>query len=133
MITRQDLAAVIGERTLHTHNTKKLAAELAAYLLEERRTADLESLIRDIMQYRMENGVIEANLVSAHDLPDVVIRDVKVLLQKEYPNARKLNIDAQLDPQVIGGLRIELPNEQLDMTVKAKLDTFKRLTATGDM
>lgn len=133
MITRQDMAAVIGERTLHVRDTRKLAAAVAGYLLEERRTADLESLIRDIMQYRMGNGVIEANVVSAHELPDVVLRDVKAVLRQQYPKVRELHVDVQIDTSVIGGLRIELPNEQLDMTVQSKLDTFKRLTATGDM
>lgn len=132
-IPRSDLAAVIGERTLQVRDVKHLAAAVAAYLLEERRTADLESLIRDIMQYRLENGVVEANVVSAHELPSIVLEDVKQILHQDYPKARELNIDAQIDPMVVGGLRIELPNEQLDMTVQTKLDTFKRLTATGDM
>lgn len=132
-IARSDLAAILGERTLHVRNVKHLAAAIAAYLLEERRTADLESLIRDILQYRLEHGIVEATVVTAHDLSREVIQDVQQLLHKEYPHARKLNIDALVNPSVVGGLRIELPNEQLDMTVQTKLDTFKRLTATGDV
>ncbi len=131
-VLRKELARVIGERTLHIRDVRTLSAAIAAYLLEERRTHDLESLIRDIMQYRIENGIVEANLVSSHELPAHVIQDVKDILKQEYPHAKELELDSQIDPEVVGGLRIELPNEQLDLTVRTKLDTFKRLT-TGDI
>ncbi len=130
---RHELTEVIGERTLHIRDVRTLAGAIASYLLEERRTGDLESLIRDIMQYRIEHGVVEANIVSAHELPGYVIEDVKDILKHEYPHAKELELDSQIDPSVIGGLRIELPNQHLDMTVRAKLDTFKRLTATGEV
>ncbi len=132
MISRLDLAAVIGERTLHIKDVRTLSAAIAAYLLEQRRTADLESLIRDIMQYRMDHGHLEANIVSAHPLPAVVLKDVTQILNQQYPHMKELNLDAQLDENVVGGVRIELPNEQLDLTVRSKLDTFKRLT-TGEI
>lgn len=131
-ITRQDLASVLGERTLHIKDVRTLAAAIAAYLLEERRTGDLESLIRDIMQYRMERGHVEVNVVSAHPLSDLVLKDVKHILHQQYPHAKELNIDSQLDPTVVGGVRLELPNEQLDLTVRSKIDTFKRLM-TGEI
>lgn len=131
MIPRRDLAAVIGEHTLRIKDVRKLAGAIAGYLLEEGRTADLESLIRDIMQYRMDHGIVEADIVSAHELPDHVMDDVKAILKREYPHAKEIDLDTEINPNVIGGVRIELPNEQLDMTVKAKLDTFKRLTVGG--
>jgi F-type H+-transporting ATPase subunit delta len=130
-IARKDLAAILGERTLHVRDVRTLAGAIAAYLLEEKRTSDLESLIRDIMQYRLDHGIVEADLVSAHELPEHVLQDVKAILRQEYPHAKEINLDTDVDPAVVGGVRIELPNEQLDMTVKAKLDTFKRLTV-GD-
>lgn len=132
MIARRDLAAVIGERTLHVRDVRTLAGAIAAYLLEERRTADLESLIRDIMQYRIDNGIVEADIISAHELPAHVIADVKAIIHGEYPHAKEIDIDTEIQPEVVGGVRIELPNEQLDMTIKTKLDTFKRLTV-GDV
>lgn len=131
MIPRSDLAAVLGERTLHVRDVRTLAGAIAAYLLEERRTADLESLIRDIMQYRLDHGIVEADVISARELPEHVMKDVRDILGKEYPHAKEIDLDTDIKPEVIGGVRIELPNEQIDMTVKAKLDTFKRLTSGG--
>jgi F0F1-type ATP synthase delta subunit len=36
-----------------------------------------------------------------------------------------------LDPEVLGGVRLSLANQQLDLSVEAKLNKFKQLTLTG--
>ncbi|HTE22791.1 MAG TPA: F0F1 ATP synthase subunit delta [Candidatus Limnocylindria bacterium] len=129
MISRRHLAEVIGERTLQVHDSKKLAKAVAAYLLDTHDTDDLESLIRDIMEYRAQHGVVEAVAVSAHDLSDDVIRDLEAILKKEHPKAKSVHIISRKDPSVVGGVRLQMANEQLDLTIKDRLDAFKRLTA----
>lgn len=127
---RQLLAQTIAERTLEVRDGKTLAREVAAYLLLERRTDELESILRDVMQYRaVHQGVLEAELVSAHDVSQHVLDEVKKLLASAYPKAKTVHITPRLDPSVIGGLRVDMPNEQLDMTVAAKLATLKRFVA----
>ncbi len=128
-VPRQILAKTIAERTLHVHDTKMLAGEIAAYLLAERRTAELESILRDIMQYRTNHGLLEAELVSAHDVSEHVLEETRQLLQHAYPTAKTVRVNSRVDPKVIGGIRIDMANERLDMTVAAKLATFKRFTA----
>lgn len=130
-VSRKHLAEIISNRTLKEKDPSKLARIVAAYLLEEGITGDLESLIRDVMQHRMDHGVLEARVVTAHTLPQNVLDDVQELLKKEYPDAQQIDLDAEVDPSVVGGIRIDLPNDQLDLTVKARLDTFKRLTVGG--
>lgn len=127
-VPRHILAEAIAERTLHVVDKKLLAREIAAYLLAERRTSELESILRDIMQYRTDHGVLEAEVVTAHEVTEHVMTEVKQLLQTSYPNAKKVHLASRVDPDVIGGLRIDMANEQLDMSVSAKLATFKRIT-----
>ena len=129
--SRTHLAEVIGERTLHVTDPKLLAKEVAAYLLTEYRTADLDSLIRDIMQYRAEHGHVEAEVITAHELPAEITRELKQLLKDEYPKAKDLKLRETIDSSIIGGLRLRLPNEQLDLSVQAQLAKFKRLTTEG--
>jgi F0F1-type ATP synthase delta subunit len=128
-LLRQELAEIIGERTLHITDRQKLARSIAAYLAAERRHVDLSSLMRDVMQYRIDHGIIEAVAVSAHELNDTVIKDVKDLLKDHFPHAKKILVDTRIDETVVGGIRIELPRENLDLSVKAKLNLFKRLVA----
>ncbi len=128
-VSRRHLSEVIAEQTLHVQDTAQLAREIAAYLLDEHRTGDLQSILRDIMQYRADRGIVEAQVVSAHEITDAVKKDIKDILQQEYPEAKTLLLLTRQDESVVGGVRIELANEQLDMTVRKKLDTFKRLTS----
>lgn len=129
MISRAHLSEVIGERTLETSDSKELAREVAAYLLDTNRTADLDSLLRDIMEYRAIHGVIDAEAVSAHEIAESTIKDIIKIIEAEYPKATTVQVERRVDPSVIGGIRVDMANEQLDLTVRDQLDTFKRLTA----
>jgi F0F1-type ATP synthase delta subunit len=132
MSTEHRLAEVIGARTLHTSDFHQLALELAAYLLDSGQTYELEPLMRDIMAYRAHHGVVEATTVSAHQLSTQDITDIEQILRQEYPRASSLLIDKAEDPNVIGGVKLNMPGEQLDLTVRAKVNTFKRLTTAGE-
>lgn len=127
--SRHHLAEVIAEKTIHIKDEKMLAKEIAAYLLDEKQTNGFESLIRDILQYRADHGYVEVNVVSASPLNEIVISDVRNILKSEFSDAKSIVINQKHDDSVVGGIRIDMANEQLDMTVKSKLNTFKRLTA----
>ena len=129
--TRHNLSTVIGKKTLNITDRKALVNEIAAYLLEENLTADLDSIMRDVMQYRLENGIVEAVVVSAHELSAVDMKDIEELLKAEYPTAKSYVIDQRYDPDVIGGVKIDLPGAQLDLTVFEKLSVFKRHAVAG--
>jgi len=129
MVSRLELAKVIAERTMHISDSTKLSQAVAGYLLEEGRVDELDSLMRDVLNYRAKHGHVEATVVSAHPISEAVKKDVLAAIKSEYPDARDFVINEKVDPSVVGGLRIELANEELDLTVQAKLNTFKRLTA----
>jgi len=128
-VTRKELTEVIGERTLHIKDKQKLVNGIAAYLAAEHNQVDLASLTRDVMQYRLERGYVEAVAVSAHDLPQNVIDDIVALLKEHYPSAKHVHVDTLVDESIVGGIRIELPREVLDLSVKSKLNLFKHLVA----
>jgi F0F1-type ATP synthase delta subunit len=110
----------------------ELARETAAYLIVERRVSEFASLLRDIEQYRADHsGVVELTAVSAHELDTKVVDDIKSKISQAYPGAKDFIINQQLDPSVVGGVRLELANQQLDLSVRNKLNAFKQLTG-GD-
>ena len=128
-LTRRHLSEVIGERTLHVTDQAKLTNAIAAYLLFEHKTADLEPLMRDVMQYRLEHGAVEVMAITAHQLSDDIKTEIEQLMKQQYPGSKDVVIDEVNDPSVVGGVRLQLPNEQLDLSVASKINTFKRLTA----
>jgi F0F1-type ATP synthase delta subunit len=132
MIDRSRLAEVIAERTMHAGNVEHLKREIAAFLLAEKLSASVESIMRDVMAYRAEHGLVEATVVSAYPLTALTRKDVLRELKDEYPHAGSIVLNEKLDPSLVGGVKIESVNEQLDMTVRAKLNKLKRLTAARD-
>lgn len=130
-IARHMLAATIAQRTLASSDLKQLGDELAAYLLTEHRTSELDSLMRDIMQYRADHGTVEVLAVTAHPLTQAVRADIKKEIKRLYPAAAQIVITERYDATVIGGVRLELANQQLDLSVRNKLNRLKQLTAAG--
>ena len=126
-VSREQLAEVIGEKTMHIKNADGLAKAIATYLSEEHKSIDLASLTRDVMQYRLEHGIVEATVVSAHELTPVVMKDIEELLKDHFPDAKSIILDNSVDVKMVGGVRIDLPKESLDLTVRSKLNLFKRL------
>jgi len=128
---RHLLVEAINQRTKSISDPKLLAQEIAAYLLTENLVTDLEPLLRDLIQHRIDEGNVEATLVSAHDLTDEVTKDVKKILAEHYPSAKKISINSKVNPEIVGGVRLVMPNEQLDLTVLRKLSSFKSHVMAG--
>jgi F0F1-type ATP synthase delta subunit len=132
MADRTELAAVIGERTLHEGDLKKLETAVAAYLLEQNMEGQLDSLMRDVLKYRAAHGIVEATAVSAFPLTGDTRSEVLQVLKAEYPSAKSYHLNERINPDVIGGVRLEMADEELDLTVRSKLNTLKRLTAARE-
>ena len=122
-VVAEAITARIGRES-----TKKLSQDVGAYLLETGRVGELDSLLRDVMQQRANAGTLEAVAITARPLTDKVRGDIKARLAKLCPTAKHIIIDEQIDPDVVGGVKIELPNEQLDLSIRSKLNKFKQLT-----
>jgi F0F1-type ATP synthase delta subunit len=131
--SRSQIADIVATRTLSSSpQVSRISRSVAAYLLENGRTGELESLMRDVIEVRSEQGVVEVAAVSANKLSSDVVRDIRREIKKRYPNAKKILLNEQLDPSVVAGVRLELPGEQLDLSVRAQLNRFKQLTSVGE-
>lgn len=129
---RTRVARLIADKSLQQQGvSQELAREVAAYLLTERRVGELDSLLRDIGADWAAAGIIEVLAYSAHPLTEVIEAEIVAQVKRLYPAAQQIRITAVPDPEVIGGVRLRLPNQQLDLSIEAKLNRFKQLTLTG--
>ena len=128
---RSRLAAIIAERSQQSSGSKELSQEMAAYLLAEGRTGELDSILRDVMQYNADHGIVEVVAVDARPLSVSVKSDIENLIKGLFPNSKQIIISEQIDTSVIGGVRLELANQQLDLSIRSKLNRFKQLTTAG--
>jgi F0F1-type ATP synthase delta subunit len=130
---RTRIAGVIADRTLKKGMSKRLSREVAAYLLNERRVNELDSVLRDVQADWAEAGYVEVIASSAHGLTAGNKAAITKRIKQLYPQAKWIIITEVYDPEVIGGVRLNLPDRQLDLSVQAKLNKFKQLTsAPGD-
>jgi len=125
---RSAMVKVIAKKA-KSENPKQLAKDIAQYLLAEKRVGDLDSLMRDIQQFRADTGDIEVSALSAHTLSEQSIKEIKSVIKNHYPAAKSIQINQVVDPSVVGGIRLIFANEQLDLSIRYKLSKFKQLTA----
>ena len=130
-VSRIKIAEVIGDQTLKTFDSKKLAKQIAAYLLAEGRVDELDSLVRDIIDYRAKYGILEVTSFSAHELTSQLKTQIEKLARSYRSDAKKIILNESLDKQLIGGVKLRLANDQLDLTIRAKLNRFRQLTNEG--
>ena len=109
-------------------SARRFSSQVAGYLLDNNMTDELDSLTRDMVSYRAASGVVEVNTVSAHQLSGTALKEVRSKVKQLYPSARQIILNQRIDPDQIGGVRLELPDQQLDLSVRGKLNQFKQLT-----
>ncbi|MES2946394.1 MAG: F0F1 ATP synthase subunit delta [Pseudomonadota bacterium] len=68
-------------------------------------------------------GSSDAIVYSAFALEDAALADLASTLEKRF--GRKLNLKVELDPSLIGGIRVVVGDEVLDTSVKARLEQMK--------
>jgi F-type H+-transporting ATPase subunit delta len=128
---RHDIARIIAEKTLLMTDSKKLVQEIAQFLVEDGITTDLDAIIREVMNYRAEAGYIEVMAISANPLSQADLADIRELLEQEYPKGKSFVINQRIDKSVVGGVKLEMPGELLDLTLSNRLNQFKHLAAAG--
>ncbi|MCW5655222.1 F0F1 ATP synthase subunit delta [Hydrogenophaga sp.] len=87
----------------------------------------LEALPEIASQFRaLKNaqlGSYDATVYSAFRVEDDVLADLSGVLEKRF--GRKLNLKVELQPELIGGIRVVVGDEVLDTSVKARLEQMK--------
>jgi F-type H+-transporting ATPase subunit delta len=68
-------------------------------------------------------GAFDATVYSAFEMDSAALADLSGVLEKRF--ARKLNLQVQLQPDLIGGIRVVVGDEVLDTSVKARLQQLK--------
>lgn len=95
-------------RTVIDNNRLTVLPEIAAQFL--------------ILKNRL-SGSADAVVYSAFPIAENVLGELVQLLERRF--ARKLNVSVELEPELIGGVRVVVGDEVLDTSVKARLQQMK--------
>lgn len=121
--SRVKLARYISDRISSGVSKSIISAQVAAFLIESGKTAEVNSLLRDVIEdSAVRHGYLEVIAVSARELSKETRSEIERLSKKQYPNAKKIIINSEIDPEAVGGVRLLFPQDQLDLSMKTKLN-----------
>ena len=115
-LSRRKIAAYVADRYLAGESLDSLIPQVAAYLAEAGRLREADLVARAIEDTLAEKGHVVATVTSAHPLTDAERRDIQTLIGAKHIAMREV-----VDPEVLGGVRIETPGAQLDATIQNNL------------
>ena len=72
---------------------------------------------------REHEGVVEARIISAMPMTEDAARPLLAALEAKY--GRKVSAQIEVDPELIGGVRIILGDKVIDATVRGRLDAMR--------
>ncbi len=121
--SRAKLASYVAGAVDDQQSFKTLAQDIAAYLIETGKTAELNSLLRDVSEERAQTkGLLEVTAVSAYELNAQEKQEIEAVARKQYPKVKKIVIREELDPAAVGGVKLLFPHHQLDLSIRTKLN-----------
>ena len=103
----------------------KLAVNIAAYLLEEHRVGELDSLVREIQQDWADSGYVDVIARVARPINDRLTNDLATPFKRLYPSAKQVKVTPVIDQSVVGGAVLELGQQRLDLSIARRLNRFK--------
>lgn len=122
---RAQVEQVVAVMTAAAKQT--LAAGVQNFLQTVVENGRLAALPEIVAQYHVlanaASGVSDAQIYSAFEISDAQLAELKASLEKRF--GRKLDTHVQLEPGLIGGVRVVVGDEVLDTSVKARLERMK--------
>ncbi len=105
------------------------AKNLVAALVENGRLALLPEIAEQFkLLVNQQQGSADAEITSAFPMEAPQVADLVSALEKKF--GRKLNPSVNVDPSLIGGVRVVVGDEVLDTSVRAKLQQMQSVLAS---
>jgi F-type H+-transporting ATPase subunit delta len=102
----------------------EMAQNFLRTVIDNGRLAAMPEIAR---QFRVlknaQQGAFDAVVYSAFELDGAALADLSGVLETRF--GRKLNLQVELQPDLIGGVRVVVGDEVLDTSIKARLEQMK--------
>jgi F-type H+-transporting ATPase subunit delta len=121
MASRMQVASYVADR-LQSDRAGALRSA-AAWLADKGQPRQARYLARDVAQVLTTRGYVWAQVTTARPLSTEARREVEGFIKKAT-GARELELETALDPDMIGGIKIETPGQALDASIQTKLARY---------
>ena len=97
-------------------------------LAERHRVAALFRIRREFdALWREENRLLEVRVTSAKPLDDELVKSIGQRIEEQ--TGQRIDLDANVDPDVIGGLVLRVGNMVMDASVRGRLERLRKEVA----
>jgi F-type H+-transporting ATPase subunit delta len=104
---------------------EELVRNFLLLLAEKNRAGEIEEIAREFERLvAEEEGILGVELTTAVELSDEEARDV--IEQIEKASGRKVEATRNVDPDLIGGLVLQVGSLRLDASVRGRLNRLRR-------
>jgi F-type H+-transporting ATPase subunit delta len=111
-------------------DAEELVRNFLLVLADKGRTGQLEEIARELERLiARHEGVVHAELTTAVELSDEEAR--KLLDQIEQASGSKVEARRSVDPDLIGGIVLQVGSHRLDASVRGRLERLRRQLATA--
>ncbi len=113
---------IIAEKLNFSKNIKNFFS----LLVEKRRIFYVEKIIHSFLKLcSQKRGEIKASLVSSKNLSNEELNEISSQFSESLGS--KIKFDYSVDPNLIGGVKIQLGSLMVDTSIKNKLKKYKKL------
>ncbi len=126
-LSRRSLARYAAEQLLDGKSAKSVASQLAAAMVENGQSDNVDYLLSDVAAELEKQGALSVSKVtSATPLTNQLRRDLSAKLKKATA-VKAVVLDEQVDKSLIGGLRVETSDRVWDTSLRRKLQQLKEV------
>lgn len=125
-ISRQKIARYAADRMEAGDSLEDIVSALAAFLIDERRTSEVELLTHAIYEELERRGTVVATVVTAKALDDATREHIKAMT-----GAKELHTRSVVDTSIIGGIIVATPSRRHDSTIARRIAQLKSMTQQG--
>lgn len=123
-LSRRVIAQYFGQQLIAGADQPSLSRQLAGYLIESKRTKELDLIVGDIESYLATQGIVMADVTSAFPLSETTEQTIRQMIIGAT-GAQNIHLNTTVDASVLGGIKLSIPGKELDSTVVRKLSTLR--------
>lgn len=125
--TNKDLVEVVYAFMRDSSNPAQLAEAIAAYLITEHQTKEVDRIMREVERLRYErDGHLEIITISKHN----VSPEAKEAMKQIF-TAKNSTIIEHRDKDLVGGVSIQALDKWLDLSIRGRLRQLKNSNVRG--
>ena len=118
-------AIYLGSKDKKGHELNLYAKEAVKFLNKKRLLSKAENILIKLNEIvDKEEKIVPATVASANKLSPHAKHDLMRILAKRY-NAKEVELSEILDERLLGGLKVEVGGELIDLTLRNRINKLK--------